>query len=107
MDAWRLVYNLERPHEALGLAPPVSRYRESPRSFPETLPQWEYGPGDQVRKVQALGYLSFRNRYFRVGKAFRGQTVALRPTLIDGIWDVFFGPHRIGQIDEKEAAQHE
>ena len=107
LDAWRLVYNLERPHEALGLAPPVSRYRESPRSFPETLPQWEYGPGDQVRKVQALGYLSFRNRYFRVGKAFRGQTVALRPTLIDGIWDVFFGPHRIGQIDEKEAAQHE
>jgi transposase InsO family protein len=25
-DAWRDVYNLERPHEACGLAPPISRY---------------------------------------------------------------------------------
>jgi transposase InsO family protein len=107
LDAWRLVYNLERPHEALGLAPPVSRYRESPRSFPETLPVWEYGPGDQVRKVQALGYISFRNRYFRLSKAFRGQAVALRPTLSNGVWEVFFGPHRIAQIDEREAEDHD
>jgi transposase InsO family protein len=99
-DAWRPIYNLERPHEALGLAPPVSRYRESPRSFPESLPVWDYGPGDQVRKVQAEGWFSFRGREFRVSKAFRGQEVALRPTLCDGVWEVFFGPHCIGQIEE-------
>jgi transposase InsO family protein len=104
---WRQTYNLERPHEALGLAPPVSHYRESPRSFPETLPEWEYGPGDQVRKVQALGYIWFHNRFFRLSKAFRGQKVALRPTLNDGVWDVFFGPHCIGRIDEMEAVKHD
>jgi transposase InsO family protein len=96
---WRLIYNLERPHEALELAPPVSRYRESSRYFPETLPPWEYGPGDQVRKVQAEGWLTFRGRDYRVSKAFRGEAVALRPTLADGVWEVFFGPHRIAQID--------
>ena len=68
---------------------------------------WEYGPGDQVRKVQVEGWLSFRGREFRVSKAFRGQAVALRPTLNDGVWEVFFGPHRIAQIDEMEAADHD
>ena len=105
-EEWRLIYNLERPHEALGLAPPVSRYRESPRGFPETLPPLVYGPGHQVRKVQAEGWLTFRGRHFRVSKAFRGEAVALRPTLTDGVWEVFFGPHRIAQIDEREASDH-
>jgi transposase InsO family protein len=107
LDAWRLVYNLERPHEALGLAPPVSRYRESPRSFPETLPPLLYGPGDQVRKVQAEGWFSFRGRNFRVSKAFRGEAVALRPTLNDGLWEVYFGQHRIARINLREPAETE
>ncbi len=107
LACWRLIYNLERPHEALGLAPPVSRYRESPRSFPEKLPAWDYGPGDQVRKVQAQGWISFRGQEFRLGKAFRGESVALRPTLTHGVWEVFFGPHGIAQIDEREAVQHD
>jgi transposase InsO family protein len=106
-EAWRQTYNLERPHESLGLAPPVSRYRESPRGFPETLPVWDYGPGDQVRKVQTLGWISFRGREFRLSKAFRGELVALRPTLTDGLWAVFFGPHRIAQIDEREVPDHD
>lgn len=106
-EKWRIIYNLERPHEALGLAPPASRYRESPRSFPETLPPLVYGPGDQVRRVQAEGWLTFRGRYFRVSKAFRGEAVALRPTLTDGVWEVFFGPHRIAQIDVRAATDHD
>lgn len=104
---WRLIYNLERPHEALGLAPPVSRYRASPRRFPERLPQWDYGPADQVRKVQAEGWVSFRGREYRLSKAFRGESVALRPTRRDGIWEVFFGPHRLGGIDEKAVVDHD
>jgi transposase InsO family protein len=103
LDAWRLVYNLERPHEALGMAPPMSRYRESPRSFPENLPPLVYGPGDQVRQVQAEGWITFKGRYFRLSKAFRGEPVALRPTVTDGRWEVYFGQHRIAGINLKEA----
>jgi transposase InsO family protein len=101
LDAWRLVYNLERPHEALGLAVPASRYRVSSRSFPERLPPVEYGPQDAVRKVQSEGWISFRGREFRLSKAFRGECVALRPTSRDGIWEVVFCDQSIAQIDFK------
>ena len=100
-DAWRLVYNLERPHEALGLAVPASRYRVSPRSFPETLTPVEYGPDVQVRKVQAEGWISFRGQDFHLGRAFRGEAVALRPTSSDGVWEVVFCSQRITKIDLK------
>lgn len=106
-ERWRLTYNRERPHEALEMAVPASRYRQSPRNFPERLPAWEYGPGDQVRQVQAEGWFSFRGREYRLSKAFRGESVALRPTLTDGVWEVFFGPHSLARIEEREAPEHD
>ncbi|MEK7814302.1 MAG: integrase core domain-containing protein, partial [Chloroflexota bacterium] len=102
-DPWRAVYNLERPHAALGLATPASRYQVSPRPFPEELPAIEYGPQDQVRRVQAHGEISFHSRSFRVSKAFRGYPVALRATSRDGLWEVFFLSHRIAQLDLRDA----
>jgi transposase InsO family protein len=54
-DRWWDVYNLKRPHEALALATPASRYRESHRPFPDTLPALDYAPGDVVRQVQSQG----------------------------------------------------
>lgn len=98
-DAWRPVYNHERPHEALGMAPPASRYRPSPVAFPEALPALVYGPGDAVRKVQSRGEIHFRGRQWPVGQAFQGSRVALRATTTDGLWDVYFGVHRIASLD--------
>jgi transposase InsO family protein len=101
-DRWRGVYNFERPHEALDLAVPSSRYRVSQRPFPEGLPPLEYGPEDQVRKVQAQGIIWMKGREYKVGKAFRGLPVALRPTDADGVWNVFFLTYNIAQIDLRE-----
>lgn len=98
-DRWRHVYNFERPHQALGLATPASRYAPSPRSFCETLPPIEYGDGDLVRNVMAEGWVNFKGRKFRISMAFRGYPVAFRPTATDGVWDVWFMTHRIAQID--------
>jgi len=98
-DQWRHRYNHERPHEALGMAVPASRYQPSPRSFPEQLTPLEYGAIDHVRKVQTDGKIFFRNREFKVGKAFRGNHVAIRPTTEDGIYDVHFATHKITTID--------
>jgi transposase InsO family protein len=98
-DRWRPIYNDERPHEALGLKPPATRYRPSPRPFCETLPPIEYGPDDIVRKVGGDGAISFRNRSIRIGKAFRGQPVALRPSSADGVFDVHYCVNRIGRLD--------
>ena len=98
-DRWRHVYNHERPHEALELNTPITRYRPSQRSFPEQLPDIEYGPGDLVRKTDADGFIGFKNRRWRVGKAFRRQPVALRHTNEDGVFAVFFCTEPIGTIN--------
>ena len=100
-EGWREVYNFERPHEALEMATPASRYTPSARSFQESLTPIEYSPGDQVRKVQQGGKISYRNREYALPKAFYGQYVALRPTPQDGVMDVFFCNQKIMHVDLK------
>lgn len=98
-DRWRQVYNHERPHEALALAVPASRYQPSLRVYPETLPPLEYDPGVVIRKVQQKGEVHFRGRVFEVSRAFRGYPVGLSPTTEDGVYEIRFGHHRIKTID--------
>ena len=98
-DRWRGVYNTERPHQALDLATPISRYAPSPRSFPETLPPIAYGDGDHIRKVGAEGRISFKGQVFKVGRALQGYPVALRPTAADGVWRGWFMTHPIVEVD--------
>ncbi len=98
-DAWRQVYNHQRPHEALALAVPASRYRASPRSLPAQLPPLEYHPGDAVRRVQQGGYFSYQGRLYRVAKALRGLPIAVRAGAVDGELGVWFGEHPLGVLD--------
>jgi len=102
-DEFRDIYNLERPHEALGMQVPVTRYQVSQRPYPETLPEIEYAPGDHVRKVQAKGEISFKGKEFRVSKALQGYPVALRPTNVDGKYIVFFCHQRLKEMDLADA----
>ena len=102
-DDWRPRYNHERPHEALGMATPAQRYRPSSRPFPEVPPPVEYAPGDQVRKVDGDGFISFKNRPWRISRALRGEPIALRPTNEDGVFAVHYCAHRVGAIDLNEA----
>lgn len=99
-DAWRPVYNNQRPHEALAMQPPQSRYSLSPQPYPETLPDIIYPATLQVRKVQDGGRIFFQGRYWRVGKAFKGYPVALQPDpLQDGVFHVSFCQTRIRTLD--------
>lgn len=98
-DRWRLLYNQQRPHEALGLATPSSRYQVSRRAYPHVLAPIEYGPLDQVRKVQQGGKVSFANRGIRVSKALYGERIAVRPTVTDGVWELYFCTACIGALD--------
>ena len=105
-DSWREVYNFVRPHQALALEPPASRYRPSPRPFPERLPPLEYASDLKVRKVQADAEISFHNRRFKVGKAFIGLPVAIRPTLTDGVFHLLFAHSVIRTIDLRSQPNH-
>lgn len=98
-DCWRDIYNFERPHESIAMCTPAARYRMSTRVFPEPLPLIDYTGDYQVRCVDQNGRLSFKGRTLRVGKAFRGYRLGLRPTTQDGIWEVYFAHQNITRID--------
>lgn len=100
-DAWRRIYNYERPHEALGLGVPSGRYQPSSRSYPEQLPPIEYESGTIVRMVKSDASIGFRGRRYRIGKAFRNQPVALRATAVDGQYVVYYCDQRIGVLDAR------
>jgi transposase InsO family protein len=95
-DQWRVVYNTERPHEALAMDVPASRYQPSERRYPEQLPAIEYGPADIVRKVRHYGHIKYEGREYHIGSAFYGLHVALRQTTTDSLFDVYFSQHQIG-----------
>ncbi len=101
-DEWLPIYNQERPHEALNMNTPASRYMHSPRSYPEQLPELEYNDQDEVRKVQGKGELSYKGKLYTLGQAFSGQSVALRRTVCDDIMQVYFGIHHVATIALKE-----
>jgi len=100
-DRWRLVYNCQRPHQALDMAVPATRYRASVRAFPETLPPIEYAPDHHVRRVQKQGWISFKGISARLPKAFTGYPVALVPDTTDGVWKIIFASRKIATLDLK------
>ena len=101
-DEYRHVYNRERPHQALQMEVPASRYQISPRTFPENLAPIEYDNGDIVRKVQRKGQFQYAGKTYVVGKAFHGYPIALRPTTQDGLWNVHFCHQKIATIDSRD-----
>jgi transposase InsO family protein len=105
LSQWRMVYNRERPHEAIGMKVPAERYAPSPREFREKVEAFDYAPDDLLRRVQASGLVSFQGHELRVPKAFRGQTIAFRPTKTDGAYHVFYRHQRIASFDLAKPTQ--
>jgi hypothetical protein len=101
-DAWRRVYNAERPHEALGMATPASRYRPSAVALPAVLPAVEYPAGYEVRKVQHGGFVSLHGRDFRVGTGLKGQFVGLRYLDEDGLVEARFVNTVVRTVDLRQ-----
>lgn len=98
-DAWRHGYNYDRPHQALGMQTPASHYCPSPRPYTGDFPPIEYETEDILRKTDCLGRVQFQGRRIRIGKAFKNMLVALRPTEMDGVFNVFFFKQRIAQFN--------
>jgi transposase InsO family protein len=99
-DNWRIVYNTQRPHQALDMATPVTRYQPSPRVYPERLPPLEYGDTDIVVRVRVNGDLRFMSRRFKVSSALDNLLVAIRPSTIQpDCYDLFFAHHHFDTIN--------
>ncbi len=99
-DRFRREFNEERPHEALDQRPPASVYEPSPRPMPKTLPPLEYPDRFEVRYVSANGGIRWNKAWVNVSTTCIGEYVGLEE-IDDGIWNVFFGPLRLGRLVER------
>ncbi|HEV3432203.1 MAG TPA: integrase core domain-containing protein, partial [Paraburkholderia sp.] len=104
LQRWRHVYNTQRPHEALDMATPITRYRPSPRAMPEKLPELQYGPDDVVLRVNSNGVVRVHGRALRLSIALKGLDVAVRAKDgEDGVVELWFGHHRLTELDLRKA----
>lgn len=97
-DAFRRLYNHERPHEALGQKTPASVYETSWRPFPAVLRSPEYPVARQTRRVGGSGRVKWRGNLVNVGKVLAGEPVYFQE-FEDARWDVFFGRHFLVTVD--------
>ena len=98
-DRFRETYNEERPHEALNQKPPASRWRPSPRPYPEQTPPPDYPERFEVRWVTDAGTFCWKNPMF-IGTALARKPIGLEET-DDGIGSVYFYKVLIGRFDER------
>jgi len=105
-DQWRLIYNHERPHEAIQMRTPATRYRPSRIAYPERLPEIVYPETDRVLTVGWDGKVKLDGYRFRVSNALRTHRIAARAVEgEDGVYDLFFVQQRIGHIDLRNLAR--
>jgi transposase InsO family protein len=97
-DAFRREYNQERPHEAIELATPDSRYQASPRAYPARVPEPDYDSGFQVRRVYPHGQFFWQGHDLFLGKALAGERIGLKP-VDDRYWCVYFATLPIAYLD--------
>jgi putative transposase len=99
-NTFRAEFNHERPHEALDQQTPATCYQPSPRPMPDRLPPLEYPDRFEVRYVSANGGIRWNRRWVNVSTVCIGEYVGLEE-IDDGIWNVYFGPLRLGRLLER------
>jgi len=97
---FRRIYNHERPHEGIDQRQPARLYTTSPRALPTRLAPVEYPGHYDIRRVSAEGGISWHSRGLSVSTVLIGEDVGLEP-IDDGLWDLHFGPVRLGRFDER------
>jgi putative transposase len=101
-DTFRFYYNHERPHESLGQQTPASVYHPSERSFPARLPRIEYPGHYEVRRVSRNGGVRWNHQWVCVSHVLAEEHVGFEE-VDDGLWEVYFGPVRLGRFNERNS----
>jgi len=99
-DRFRNEFNGERPHEALDMQTPASCYAPSPQAMPARLSPLVYPDRFEVRYVSANGGIRWNKRWVNVSTTCIGEYVGLEE-IDHGIWNVYFGPLKLGRLHER------
>jgi len=97
-DAFRAVYNYERPHEGLAFDTPAALHRPSARAYPCPLREPEYPSDAAVRRVRGTGEIKWGGDLIFVSEALVGEPVAIEETE-EGEWRVRYARVELGFID--------
>lgn len=100
-DAYRVEFNTERPHGALGLDVPAKHYKRSNKSMPEILQEPEYDAGKTLRKVNYNGYISVQKHRYYLSETFIDKYIELIP-VEENVLALCYGNFIIAKIDLTE-----
>jgi putative transposase len=99
-NVFRDEFNYERPHEALDQETPGSCYVASDHGMPDRVPPLEYPDRFEVRYVSGNGGIRWNSRWVAVSIVCVGEYIGLEE-IADGIWNVYFGPLKLGRLNER------
>jgi len=77
LDEYRLEYNHVRPHEALGMQTPASRWQKSAHAYNPQPAPWQYREGANTVKVGTAGQIWTERRRWEISYALAGQWVEM------------------------------
>jgi len=92
-------YNQERPHHALDMQTPASRYTPSSRVY-RGLEELEYPFHDWTAVITNCGRICYQRRKINVSQVFAGQKVGVKQ-VSDHIWLVTFMDYDLGYFDDE------
>jgi transposase InsO family protein len=111
IDGWVVEYNTERPHQGIGMVPPIRRFElavtepfqvvSRDDEPPEPVPEMTVGERRVTRRVGKGGRISLANHPYHVGRWLAGETVDVVVTS-DGLVEI---SHR-GVLVATHAVRH-
>jgi transposase InsO family protein len=78
LDQFRHEYNHVRPHQALNMATPASRWKPSPRLFPAQLSDWEYPSSFLPMQLNDSGQMQWHGRQWDISRALQNELVGIQ-----------------------------
>ncbi|MAX53581.1 MAG: IS481 family transposase [Methylophaga sp.] len=100
-EAFCQAYNQQRPHEALQQQTPGSQYTVSERAYPDKLEPIHYPDYFDVLKVTRTGVVYWGGGQVYVSHLLSGEYIGMEQ-VADGVWDIYFGPVRLGGFDQRK-----
>lgn len=100
-DRFRLVFNHERPHEALANETPGSIYVPSARILPSRMASFQYPRSFQTRRVNNSGDISWHKGRVFVSEVFRNEEIGLEQ-MDEDVHRVFFCNTELGEFNSSE-----
>lgn len=98
-------YNFERPHEALNMQTPGSKYSHSLRNWHGIFRSPEYDEKIyEIRKVEKIGQINWKGSRIFISENLQGEYVGIKPNDV-GELECYYGPIYLGKIGKNNVIE--